>query len=111
MDLRGTTHAGGASKNLASRQQLMLLPGQYAIHFQTNESHSYAAWNDYPPHDPYFWGITLWPMGEGNNQAVSVERQRRLKPILENQAGGQQSKKGCRSDFEQADWGPGFLLG
>jgi len=60
-----TEHAGGASKNRFVRQTVSLPAGQYVAFFTTDGSHSYRDWNAPPPHDPSFWGITIWVKDEG----------------------------------------------
>jgi len=60
MNDRNTRPAGGASKNREVRETLSLPAGQYAAFFVTDGSHSYRDWNDSPPYDPTFWGMTIW---------------------------------------------------
>ncbi|MEM7350819.1 MAG: hypothetical protein AAF657_08435, partial [Acidobacteriota bacterium] len=52
--------AGGAGKNRAIYDTLRLPAGKYAAYYVTDGSHSPEHWNALPPHDPSFWGLTLW---------------------------------------------------
>ncbi len=51
--------AGGASKNRLSQESIFLPEGEYAAFFVTDDSHSSSDWNEAPPNDPEFWGMTL----------------------------------------------------
>jgi hypothetical protein len=55
-----TDRAGGARKNRMVRTTLVLDPGEYELHYQTDDSHSYNDWNDDPPDDRMHWGITIY---------------------------------------------------
>ncbi len=65
MDYEATTPAGGARKNRREEAFLTLEPGEYTLHYQTDGSHSIEGWNDDPPEEPHYWGVTLleWPAG------------------------------------------------
>ncbi len=56
----GSEPAGVAKKNRVVYDKVSLPAGEYAAYFVTDDSHSPERWNDLPPHDPSFWGITLW---------------------------------------------------
>jgi len=60
MSYRLTEHAGGASKNRRFDDSIMLKAGEYILHFETDDSHSFNDWNDDPPHDATHYGITLY---------------------------------------------------
>ncbi|MEP0822151.1 MAG: hypothetical protein HRF44_04830 [Ignavibacterium sp.] len=55
-----TDRAGGARKNRMVRTTLILDPGEYELHYRTDDSHSYNDWNDDPPDDRMHWGITVY---------------------------------------------------
>ncbi|MEM7583749.1 MAG: hypothetical protein AAF560_10250 [Acidobacteriota bacterium] len=59
MTYRMTDGAGGASKNRLFQGTLMLRPGQYVLHYRTDDSHAYRDWNATPPHDPDAWGVQI----------------------------------------------------
>ncbi len=59
MDFANTTHAGGAQKNRLARVRLTLEAGRYEVWYVTDDSHHWGAWNQPPPRDPDFWGITV----------------------------------------------------
>ena len=57
----GTTeHAGGARKNRMFNGTIYLPKGNYTLHYETDDSHSYRDWNDDPPNDPDMYGITVY---------------------------------------------------
>ncbi len=56
----GSEQAGGAKKNRVAHDTVRLPAGRYAAYYVTDDSHSPEHWNDMPPHDPSFWGLTLW---------------------------------------------------
>ncbi len=64
MRYEDTFHGGGDKKNRRTERVLTLEPGRYALHFRTDDSHSYEDWNAKPPRDPYFWGVTLFELSE-----------------------------------------------
>ena len=55
-----TFHAGGGRKNRSVNTTLVLEKGEYLLRYKSDDSHSYNDWNDDPPHDPEYWGITLY---------------------------------------------------
>lgn len=59
LTLHNSRPAGGARKNRLSRESIFLPEGDYAAFFVTDDSHSNSAWNQAPPNDPDFWGLTL----------------------------------------------------
>lgn len=56
-----TFHAGGAKKNRMVNTTIILDRGSYTLHYMTDDSHAYRDWNQDPPEDPEYWGITLYP--------------------------------------------------
>ncbi len=60
MTYRMTEHAGGASKNRLYDDVISLKAGEYVLHYETDDSHSFNDWNSDPPHDPVNYGITLY---------------------------------------------------
>lgn len=55
-----TFHAGGSRKNRIVNTTLLLDKGSYRLRYKSDDSHSYNNWNDDPPEDAAFWGITLY---------------------------------------------------
>jgi len=55
-----TFPAGGARKNRMVNTTIMLEKGEYYLRYQSDDSHSYGDWNEDPPDDQQFWGITLY---------------------------------------------------
>jgi hypothetical protein len=59
MERWNTDWSGGALKNRCYHDEIKLDPGDYIVHYWTDESHTFDDWNSTPPYDPYFWGITI----------------------------------------------------
>ncbi|MBI5475686.1 MAG: hypothetical protein HY964_03005 [Ignavibacteriales bacterium] len=55
-----TFHAGGGRKNRSVNTTITLDKGNYILHYESDDSHSYGDWNTTPPDDPTMWGITLY---------------------------------------------------
>jgi len=58
-DYRNSVRAGGAKKNRMFKGVVSLPAGSYALYCVTDDSHAFDEWNASPPHDPYFWGVTV----------------------------------------------------
>lgn len=59
MTFERTEHAGGHYKNRIHQGLIPLDAGSYVLHFVTDDSHAYGAWNTRPPGIPEAWGIVL----------------------------------------------------
>lgn len=59
-NLTDYNRAGGGRKNFSAFQELTLPAGEYQINYVTDGSHSFERWNVKPPHDPQFWGVSMW---------------------------------------------------
>jgi hypothetical protein len=59
MSADNTEPGGGASKNRMAHETLQLKPGRYVAYFASDDSHGPDDWNNVPPTDPEFWGLTL----------------------------------------------------
>ncbi len=59
MRYEDTRHAGGADKNRLVNTVITLKPSEYRVYYKTDGSHSYEDWNDDPPDDAAYWGITI----------------------------------------------------
>jgi hypothetical protein len=70
-DIRKSENAGGAEKNRLFDEIITLEPGNYVVHFITDESHSFEEFNQMPPYDPRHWGITLWAQS-GDFQDIEI---------------------------------------
>ena len=55
-----TFYAGGARKNRMVNTTIVLDRGDYRLRYKSDDSHSYGDWNDDPPDDQQYWGITLY---------------------------------------------------
>ncbi|MBN2707569.1 MAG: hypothetical protein JXR46_00880 [Calditrichaceae bacterium] len=77
MEYKETKHAGGASKNRLFEDIIKLDSGEYIVHYQSDDSHSYEEWNNKKPQNPEMWGITLYPVGDRN--AISLEAEEKVR--------------------------------
>jgi len=64
MTYRKTERAGGARKNRLFDDNIFLEAGEYEVFYESDDSHSFADWNDSPPRDPVNWGITVTKLDE-----------------------------------------------
>ncbi len=71
-DYRHSKRAGGAKKNRANRSTVKLPAGSYALFCVTDDSHHFGRWNSAPPHDPYFWGVTIQTVDPAAARHVKV---------------------------------------
>ncbi len=74
----GSEQAGAAKKNRVVYDTVSLPAGEYAAYFVTDDSHSPEHWNALPPHDPAFWGITLWLKDQGQQRFARAFEYRHL---------------------------------
>lgn len=73
LDPDNTENAGGAKKNRLVDEFITLPKGTYTVFYQTDDSHAYGDWNDYPPFDTEHYGITIYGGDEKFNMNI-VER-------------------------------------
>jgi hypothetical protein len=59
MTYHNTRKAGGADKNRLFDGEILLEPGTYEVHYETDDSHAFGKWNAGAPRDPRSWGITV----------------------------------------------------
>jgi hypothetical protein len=59
LDYYSSDQAGGARKNRMFKDHVTLPAGSYAVFCVSDDSHHAGDWNSSPPHDPYFWGLTI----------------------------------------------------
>jgi len=64
MTRSNTAAAGGSQKNRVFDNLVPLPPGQYVVHFRTDDAHAYGAFTQPPPDDPEAWGIRVERMDE-----------------------------------------------
>jgi hypothetical protein len=58
----GTKPAGGTDKNRLFDGVVPFEPGDYAVYYASDGSHSYAGgWNSSPPYDQKSYGVTIYP--------------------------------------------------
>lgn len=72
MTWEGSTAAGGDSDNRAEQAIVVLAPGEYTAHYETDGSHSYDDWNRDPPDNPERWGLTLFLLDDRDASNVRV---------------------------------------
>jgi hypothetical protein len=56
-----TEHAGGARKNRLFDGTVHLDAGSYVVNYTSDDSHAYGAWNDAPPAEARYYGISVFP--------------------------------------------------
>jgi hypothetical protein len=61
MTRRNTSPAGGAEKNRMFDGTVNLAAGDYVLHYESDDSHSYRDWNADKPFEPELWGVSLYP--------------------------------------------------
>ncbi|MDJ0837569.1 MAG: hypothetical protein QNK37_13730 [Acidobacteriota bacterium] len=74
--------AGGADKNRRVRRTIHLPKGRYKVFYVSDRAHSWRGWNDLPPDDPQFWGVTLWPADKQQARRVTTRPYRLAEPVL-----------------------------
>jgi len=82
MNLVNTKAAGGAKKNRLFDRQIVLSPGRFLFCYAADESHAYGDWNEPPPYDPDSWGLTITPVGELPDGAITVDESPREKNVI-----------------------------
>ncbi len=55
-----TVHAGGARKNRLVNASILLDKGDYVLHYKSDDSHAYGEWNQNPPDDQEYYGISVY---------------------------------------------------
>lgn len=60
MKSRTSDYAGGADKNIMVDEDVTLPAGNYYAVYVSDDSHSFKEWNQMPPDDPQFWGLSIW---------------------------------------------------
>lgn len=84
VDFRDADHAGGARKNLMVDDTFTLPAGNYELHYVSDDTHSFDEWNELPPSDPYFYGVTLWPVKKRDLANIGeVKLTNLVKPVIE----------------------------
>jgi hypothetical protein len=84
MNSRRSDYAGGADKNIMYDDDITLPAGNYIAVFVTDDSHSFDEWNQMPPDDPQFWGMTIWAASDNDSKnVVAFDDSDINKPFLE----------------------------
>ncbi len=65
-DYEASYHAGGAVKNRIIIEPIVLQPGTYTLHYQSDDSHSFDKWNANQPTLSSLYGIALIQPADGN---------------------------------------------
>ncbi|HKE90797.1 MAG TPA: hypothetical protein VKB45_10690 [Gemmatimonadales bacterium] len=61
MSYDATQPAGGAEKNRLFDGVVHLDTGSYLVYYKSDDSHSFQKWNDAPPVESRYWGISIFP--------------------------------------------------
>ncbi len=75
--LSHTFHLSGATKNRIEVAVMPLQVGNYRLRYKSDDSHTYANWNEIPPADSLWWGINIFKVTENKanllNGLVAVD--------------------------------------
>lgn len=83
MSYRQSVHAGGGRKNRLVNKNITLPPGNYTVHYSSDDTHSFEEWNTLPPDDPQFWGISLFVESPGDLKKIkSIENSAVPAPVI-----------------------------
>ncbi len=63
-------YLSGATKNRIALKTITLKPGDYKLHYHSDDSHSYGKWNADQPIDSTWWGIQLFEIT--NNEMKNI---------------------------------------
>jgi hypothetical protein len=84
MNWDNTEYAGGAQKNIVFNNIISLPAGTYTIHYVTDDSHSFQQWNSFPPDDPEFWGVVIFPASKSDMaKVVPFRKQDVVNPLVD----------------------------
>ena len=84
MNWDNTDYAGGAEKNIVFDDEISLPAGTYTVHYVTDDSHSFQRWNSFPPDDPQFWGVAVFPATKSDMaKVVPFREQDVVQPIVD----------------------------
>lgn len=84
MTNRRSDFAGGAEKNIMFDDDITLPEGHYIAVYVTDDSHSFDEWNQLPPDDPQFWGITIWAATDADSKnIIAFDKDKIVKPFIE----------------------------
>lgn len=84
MQWDNTRYAGGAEKNVAFNDEVILPAGTYTVHYVTDDSHSFGRWNSFPPDDPQFWGVAVFPASATDlANVIPFRNQDVVKPVVD----------------------------
>ncbi|MGH7537312.1 MAG: hypothetical protein ACREMF_01640 [Gemmatimonadales bacterium] len=71
MRYEDTEHAGGAEKNRLFDGTIRLEAGRYVVYYKSDGSHGSGKWNDAPPAESRYWGVSIFPAsGQLDRSAV-----------------------------------------
>ncbi|RLD84906.1 MAG: hypothetical protein DRJ07_04255, partial [Bacteroidetes bacterium] len=70
MKFTNTKNAGGAEKNRIEIKIDTLIPGKYILHYVSDDSHSYEAWNEPKPEVTDFYGIKIYKLNDKTKSQV-----------------------------------------
>ena len=79
-DYRNSEPAGGAKKNRRIKEVLTLPAGNYALFCVTDDSHCFGKWNSAPPHDPFYYGVTVHAADPGMRGHAKIGEYENIEP-------------------------------
>ena len=84
MNWDNTDYAGGAKKNILFDDEISLPAGTYTVHYATDDSHSFEKWNSFPPDDPQFWGVAVFPASNDDlAKVIPFKKEDAVKPVVD----------------------------
>ena len=73
MTYENSVPAGGAQKNRKAVKVLILEPGTYVLHYESDGSHSFEHWNARAPDNQERWGVALFDIREDGSEITIVD--------------------------------------
>lgn len=80
MDYEKTNQDGGATRNRIQIEVLTLKPGQYNMHYRSDDQHSYNRWVNEPPEHPGLWGIQIFLLSPQEGREIAQKLKKRIVP-------------------------------
>ena len=73
MTYENSVPAGGAQKNRKAVKVLILEPGTYVLHYESDGSHSFEHWNASAPDNQERWGVALFQIREDGSDITIID--------------------------------------
>ena len=73
MTYENSVPAGGDHKNRKAVKVLILEPGSYVLHYESDGSHSFEHWNARAPSNQERWGVALFEIWENGSEITIID--------------------------------------